>query len=349
MRPSEFSRHILTATAIVILSVIAGLLVWGAVDVFLLIFAAVLGAVLLRTPVNWLIKKTKLGPGLSLTLVILILLGLLISGGVLLGPGVAEEAEKLVEILPKSPSELQELVEEQKWGRQTLGQIPGIYEDIFRAVEGLLSNADVLLAPIQLTAYFLFFLFVAFYFSVEPAVYQRSLVQVLPQDKREHGEELLRRLTSTIRWFLVARVASMTIVGVLTIITLIVLDIPLAFFLGLVAGTLTFVPYLGPISATIPIALVVLIQAPEQLLMVVFVYTVIQLFEGYVLTPVFQKLTVYVPPAMTLITEVLMGVFFGALGIIMAAPFVAVFLMFYQTVYREDILGEEGVAQRRGG
>jgi predicted PurR-regulated permease PerM len=345
MKPSDFTRSIVTATAIAIFGIGGALMVWYAADAFLLIFAAVLVTVLLRTPTNWLAGRTGMPSGMALGLVILTLLGLMFLIGLLLGPGVMEEGRKLVEIVPRSPEELKEFVEQHEWGRATLGQIPGVYADIFKTAERVLVNTGVLMAPIQFIAYLLFVLFITLYFSTEPGLYQYGIVRALPHDKRARGREIVERLASTIRRFLFARLVSMTIVGVLTTILLLVLGVPLAIFLGLTAGLLTFVPYLGPIIATIPIVLVALIQTPEMLLWAFLGYTAVQLLEGYVLTPVLQKLTVYVPPAMTLITEVLMGAIFGALGVVMAAPLIAILMVLYQAIYRENVLGDQGASE----
>jgi predicted PurR-regulated permease PerM len=345
LKPSDFTRRIVTATAIAILGLGMALIFWYAADAFLLIFGAVLVTVLLRTPANWVTKRVGIPSGMALSMVILSLLGLIFLVGWLLGPEVVEEGRKLVEIVPRSPGELKDFVEQHQWGKATLGQIPGVYEDIFRTAERVLMNAGILMAPIQFIAYLLFVSFITLYFSIEPGLYQYGIVNALPHDKRERGREIVERLASTIRRFLVARLASMTIVWVLTTILLLVLGVPLAIFLGLTAGILTFVPYLGPIVATIPIVLVALIQTPELLLWALMGYTAIQLIEGYVLTPVFQKVTVYVPPAMTLITEVLMGAIFGVLGVVMAAPMIAIMIVLYQMMYRENVLGDLGASE----
>jgi predicted PurR-regulated permease PerM len=348
VKPSSFSRRILTATLIILIAALVSLVFWSAKDVFLLIFAGVLGAVFLRAPSTWLHDKLKVSYGSGLAIVVLGLAGILSVAAVFFGPDVVLEADKFVQLMPRTPEQLQAMVEEYEWGRNTLGRYPGIYQEIFDAPEQLFGSTQFWLAPVQFLSYMLFVLFVSFYFAIEPKIYKDGLVEILPRDKRGRGRQIVSRIASTLRWFLVARFASMLVVGVFTTITLYLFQIPLALVLGILAGLLTFVPYLGPLVATAPILLVSLGQGPDTALWVLVVYGSIQLVEGYILTPVFQKLTVYVPPAMTLVAEVLMGVLFGTLGIIIAAPFTAFILVFYQLVYRENVLGEQNAAPQPG-
>ena len=75
---------------------------------------------------------------------------------------------------------------------------------------------------------------------------------------------------------------------------------PLAAALALIAALLDFIPNVGPILALIPAALFALLQGPTQVLYVVLLYGAIQTVEGYVLTPLIDRTTVKLPPALTL-------------------------------------------------
>jgi predicted PurR-regulated permease PerM len=54
------------------------------------------------------------------------------------------------------------------------------------------------------------------------------------------------------------------------------------------------------------------------------IYLLIQIIEGYVLTPLVQRRTVHIQPAHALGMQMLMGTLFGAVGIALAAPLQAV-------------------------
>jgi predicted PurR-regulated permease PerM len=92
--------------------------------------------------------------------------------------------------------------------------------------------------------------------------------------------------------------------------------------------------------ALIPAGLFALLQGPTQVLYVVVLYGAIQAVEGYVLTPLIDRTTVKLPPALTLTAMVVAALLFGWLGLLLEAPAAAALMVLVQMVYVEDILGE---------
>ncbi len=90
--------------------------------------------------------------------------------------------------------------------------------------------------------------------------------------------------------------------------------------LGLQAGVANFVPYLGPLIAALPIALVAMPLGLSAVAWVLAIYFVIQTIEGFVVAPLIQKEAVNVPPAWTLFAIVILGAMFGIMGVALAAP-----------------------------
>ena len=132
----------------------------------------------------------------------------------------------------------------------------------------------------------------------------------------------------------------MAVVALATALGLQLLGMPLAITLGLIAGLLGFVPGIGPILATVPAALVALLQSPLQVLYVVVLYVAVQLVEGYLLTPLVQRYTVALPPVLTVVGIVLLGVLLGGLGLVLAAPLTIVVFILVKMLYIEDVLGD---------
>jgi predicted PurR-regulated permease PerM len=69
-------------------------------------------------------------------------------------------------------------------------------------------------------------------------------------------------------------------------------------------------------------------------------YVLIQNLEGYVITPLIQRRTVSLPPAMTISSQVLLGALVGVLGIALATPLAAATLVAVRMLYVEDVLGD---------
>jgi predicted PurR-regulated permease PerM len=124
-------------------------------------------------------------------------------------------------------------------------------------------------------------------------------------------------------------------------LALYLIGLPGPFVLGLQAGLSNFIPYLGPIVAAIPIALVAMPLGGSPLVWAVVIYTVIQSIEGYVIGPLIQRQAVDTPPAWTLVAIVLLGALFGVMGIALAMPLIAVGQVAVVRFYVEDYLGDK--------
>ncbi|MGH7966450.1 MAG: AI-2E family transporter, partial [Candidatus Binatia bacterium] len=183
-------------------------------------------------------------------------------------------------------------------------------------------------------------LFIGLYLAIAPGLYTTGLLKLVPAHKRERAREVLRTLGHTLWRWIGGRIFLMTTNGVLTTIGLWLLGVPLALTLGLLAGLLNFIPNLGPLLAGVPAVLLALLQSPMQALSVTALYFILQSLDGYVFTPLVQRRTVALPPALTIIAQVLMGVLTGSVGLMLATPLTAAVIVLVKMLYVEDILGE---------
>jgi predicted PurR-regulated permease PerM len=152
---------------------------------------------------------------------------------------------------------------------------------------------------------------------------------------------VLERVKDTLWWWMVGRVLSMAVIGIATGVGLWLLGIPLAFTLALIAALLTFIPNIGPILAALPAVLLGLAQSPRTALYVVLLYSGIQAVETYVLGPVVDRRTVSLPPALTVIAQLLLVMVAGILGAALAAPLAAVVVVLVTMLYVHDVLGRD--------
>ena len=112
----------------------------------------------------------------------------------------------------------------------------------------------------------------------------------------------------------------MVIIGILWSLALFVLGIPGALFLGILAGLLNFVPYLGPVVGAVPPLLLALTVSPTMVLWVFLSYLVIQTVEGYVVTPLVMERATSLHPAVVIATIAVLSTAFGLLGTLLAVP-----------------------------
>jgi len=128
--------------------------------------------------------------------------------------------------------------------------------------------------------------------------------------------------------------------GGLTALGLWLLGMPLALSLGLLAGLLNFVPNFGPWIAAIPAVLVAFLQSPQQALYVALLYLALQSVDAYLLTPLVDRRSVELPPVLTITAQVLLGLVFGFIGILLASPLTAAAMILVKMLYVEDVLGD---------
>lgn len=327
-----------TVTAVVIVSVLLVLVLWRAMEVLLLMFAALLIAVLLRFMSGTISRNTPLNDTWALSLVLALLLGFSAAAIWAVGPEVAVEFQALGAGLAESFEDLNDRLRGNALGAWALDNMPSFdpeqAQELWSRIGGI--GATVLGA---LTG-FLIVLFVGVFFAYNPKLYVEGLIRLVPLARRARAAEVLKRLGTTLRWWLLGQLISMVMLWLSTWLVLYLLGVPLAFILGLLTGLLTFIPYLGPLIALIPIAMVSFLHSPVTGLMAVGAFLVIQNIEGNVLMPIVFEKTVSIPPALTVISQILMASLMGMLGVLLATPLLAVGLVLVRMLYVEDTLGD---------
>lgn len=178
------------------------------------------------------------------------------------------------------------------------------------------------------------------YLAANPGIYTGSVVRLFPKRRRDRISQIIQALGHVLRWWLIGRIATMTAMGVMTTLALWIMDMPLPLALGFIVGLLTFIPYVGAIVSAVPAVLVALVEGPWQAVYVIVVYTFVHIFEGYLITPIIQRRAVSLPPAVLLTGQLVMGVLFGLLGILLATPLIIVIIIIIQMVYIEGVLND---------
>jgi predicted PurR-regulated permease PerM len=317
-------------------------LMWRGVQVLLLAFAGVLFAVFLSALSGWLSRRTGIRYGWALAAVVAGLVLLTGGLGCMLANVLAAQAAELSQKLPQALRQIQEYLEATPWGRLVLEKAPRAAESfaepgVLWQVTGLVSGAAGFLVAIVVIV------FVGIFGAAEPAVYKEGLLHLVPPDSRGRAAQAVDAITFNLRGWLVGQAFLMVMIGVTTAAGLWLLGIPLALTLGLIAGILELVPYIGAWLSAVPAALIALLLGPWYLVMTLALYLGLHILEGYVLVPLVQRRAVHLPPALTLVAQVLLGDLLGVLGLVVAAPLTVAAVVLVKMLYVEDALGDQTV------
>lgn len=326
--------------ALIILSVWATMYVF---DVFLLLFGAILVAIFLHGLANFFRRYGRISEGKSVLLVAAILVVALAAFGWLLAPSIVEQVKNLREDLPVSIKKAGEFLQQYSWGRTIIEQMPSGDELMQKANDSsILSRVGGFFSTTaSAVTNLLLLVLLAIYLASEPKYYIHGFTQLFPQSRRKRVRHILLEIGETLQWWLVGKGASMLFIGVLTWIGLYFLGVPLSLTLGLIAGLFSFVPNFGPILSAVPAILLAFVDSPQKALYVLILFVAVQIIESNLVTPMIERRTVELPPVLTIFAQLALSLLIGAAGLILATPILAVVMVLIQTIYIQDILGDE--------
>jgi predicted PurR-regulated permease PerM len=345
---SPFVRRVLVALALVSGTVLLALLAWCGLSALMVTFAGLLLAVLLRTMVQLLQRWTGLGDRAALALAGGLLLVIGAGGLVLLWSPLQEQGAEMYDALPRAIEQLEGQVRELPLGERLLSRFDA--PDALPTIDGTTARRVVSIASWVATAlgHLIFIGFLGLFLAAEPALYRRGLVRLAPMALRARLDAVLCEVGDQLQRWLVARLALMLVVTAATWVGLLLLGVPLALALAVLAGLLNFIPNFGPIISAVPAMLLALLQDPMKAVWVAVLYLVIQTVESYTLEPYALRKADDLPPALVIASQLFLGVTLGAAGLVLATPLLVVVDVLVRRLYVEDALGDvlEGPQER---
>ncbi|QLG46481.1 AI-2E family transporter [Costertonia aggregata] len=334
-----FTKKIVQSIGIAIVTILLTLLFLKGFRVILLILGGILVAAFFLGIADFIRSKTPLSRNLSLLISVLLIVGLTSGISFALAPRISEQTSSLREQLPQAADETLNKLESTEVGSMLISQFESLD---MNPKKSEITNFFGSLFEVLSTIYII--LFLGIFFMVAPEKYLKGIVSLFPKRKRARTKEILITMGTTLKSWLLGKLLSMLIVGVLTGIGLSILGVPLALTLALFAALISFIPNFGPLLALIPAFLLAFTVDSMTALYVVILYFGIQAIESNVFTPMIQRKMISFPMAMVLIAQVVLGLFTGILGVILAVPLVAVIMVLVKMAYIEDVLGDDSVS-----
>lgn len=311
------------------------LLAWHLSGLLLVVFGAVVIAVMLDAAASPLTRYLPLPHGVALALAVTVMAAVLTLLVWLFGAQLAGELGALREALPDAWARFQEWLATSPAGPVVLQ----VAEQARASATGLVAKAGTLaMSASGNVTYLLLMVAGGIYLAAQPRLYRDGLLKLFPADRRPLMGDALDASGSALRYWLLGQLVTMVVVGLLTGMGLWLLGVPGALGLGIITMLLDFVPFVGPVAAGIPAVLLGFTVSPEVGLGSLVLFTAVQQLESHVLQPLIQQRVVSLPPAVLLVSLFASGLLFGVLGVILAAPLTVVVFVLVKRLYVREAL-----------
>lgn len=319
-------RHEFARASVWALTIGAVVLVVYLSSALLAIFGAMVFAAMIDGGARLLGRVLPIARGLRVGIVLLFTLLFLVWLSYFAGSTISKEAAQFPEIIERQVGELVAWARAQGFEisidqiRNYAGNFSSGIGTVTRALGGILGGltTGLLIAIIGI------------YIALEPKSYERGVAWMLPRERREGFYETVKQMGFTMRRLMAGRLVGMAFEALFTyamlawVAPLVVGQaVPMSALLAILTGLLAFIPNLGAIISGVLMVLVGFSGGVDMGIYTVVTYFIVQNIDGYLVVPMIARKTVDLAPALVLAMQLIMGILFGILGLLLADPMLA--------------------------
>jgi predicted PurR-regulated permease PerM len=331
-----------TSTFLKAVFIVLGLaFLWFVRDLVALVFIAILLAALIDPPADWFARH-GVPRSLAVFGIYVILGALVVTAAVIIVPILIDQTVQLLANLPALSATFTDsfahlrafsvqygFSDNLRASVQSLQDaVTGSFTSIFSTVQSVVAGIAALFAVLVL----------AFYMVAEEDTARKYFRHFAPVEYQPFLTQVLIKMQSRIGAWMRGQLILGLIVGTADFIGLSLIGVKYALLLGILAGILEIVPYLGPVLAVIPAAILGFAQSPVTGVLVLGLYLVVQQTEQNVLVPkIMQKVTGLNP--IVSIVALLVGIKVGGLvGGVLAIPVATMLAVVLEELFGTDIV-----------
>jgi predicted PurR-regulated permease PerM len=314
-------RAVILAAALLVL----GLLFQELLTLLVAVLATVLIAIPLAMAADYLerYRVPRFLGALAGLLLALVVLGLILY---LVIPPFVDQTDEFVAAVPGVVDDLEGEVAD-----LTGNEPQQVGDEVQSFLEGYTENPDRFLGPltsigISAVAVFgalIFIVITAYYIAVRPEPLVNGILSLFPPARRDEARHVMERLRKSWVGWMEGVIVDMFVTGTLLYAGLTIIGLDFAIFFAVFSALLVVVPYFGSIVGGIPPVLFAFTDSPEQALLTLIVYVLVQQIEGNVVIPLVMAQRVKLHPALIAIGVVVVGQLFGYLGLFVAVPIIS--------------------------
>lgn len=324
----------------VILAIGLAILAVKLLGLWLLVFGAIIIAVILRGLAEPLMRYCKLKDKPAVAIALVGLIALIAGTVVLFGNQLSVQIDALSREIPQAWAAIHARLDTLPIGLALQGQIDDLGKQAGNLVSFLPGLAGNLLTAAANT-------FVALIAGVilagAPGKYRDGMVSLFPKSMRPAVLDSMNTSGEALRKWFIGQFISMVAVGTVIAIGLSVMGVPSALALGLVAGLAQLVPIVGPVVSAGLGLLLAGAGGLQPAIWTFVLYTAVSQIEANFLTPMVQRHMTEVPMVLILFALVGFAGLLGPIGVFFAMPLTVIL---YTLVRRYLDLQEEGKAPK---
>jgi predicted PurR-regulated permease PerM len=324
----SYTVRVWQTTAIVCLTLIIILIVRVAFSVLLMSLAGALIAIYFHGLADLIQRKTRIKKKLSLLISIAGTIMILFGLTWVVGSKIQRQVTELSTTLPKTLNTAKAKIAETPVGQKLIKYTSGDNsQKLMDTATNLFSTSFGVLGDVYIIA------FLCIFFTADPTPYKKGILFLFPVDKKKTGSVILTRINHSLKGWLKSILISMLLITILISISLTALGMPATITLGIITGLLEVIPNFGPIIAMIPGVLLAFTISTKMAIFVALIYIAAQTIVASIVTPLLQNKIINLPPALTLMSQLIMGALSGVMGIILAVPILSIIIILLDELY----------------
>ena len=290
-----------------------------------------------------------------LVLVLIVLLAALI-------PSLAQSVSKLISNWDDYTRKAQELIAKlsafaaEKNIRVDVSKLSSLLDNAMSELMNLLkNNSKTILSTLSSVGSSVGNFAVGVLFGVCFLVAEKSLVRLLgkvramlfKKEQLERNNELWRSFNKVFLRYVSCTLLDALIIGIGTLIFALIMKMPYAGLIAVICALTNIIPTVGPMIGNAIGVFFLVLDKPLNALWFFIFYCIWQSIDGMVIKPRLFKGSLGIPAVWTLVLIILGGKIAGMLGILLAIPTAAIFVIFYQEVISPRI--DRRIAKVNGG
>ena len=326
-----YKKKVWIASAIIALILISFLIFNKIFNLLLLAFAGVLVSVYFHAFASLIRRKIKMAKTAALVIAIAVNLGFLALFFWFVGSQLSAQIVQLSDTLPQTVLHAKQWLANEPLGQKVLDYATNSVDSVkaTSTIQSFFSSTFGMISDIYII------ILLGAFFTADPEVYRRGFIHLVPTKGKNKASELWNETRILLKNWLKGQIFGFFFITILTGLGLWAIGMPLVLTLALVAGLLNFIPNFGPLLALIPAVLLALMQSPDMALLVLIVYSVIQIIQSTMMQPLIQKKMVSMPPGLLVFGQVGMGFLAGFWGVLLATPLIAIIMILVNKLYVE--------------